>query len=63
MVKFDESFSALIVLPVDRGLVDGSPVDGDRSVGAVLTQDRDFGVAATLLDQVAAFFELKCSGL
>jgi hypothetical protein len=63
VIEFDESFSALIVLPVDSSLVYGPPVDGDRSVGAVLTQDRDFGVAAALLDQVAAFFKLKCSGL
>ena len=62
VVEFDESLSSLVVLPVDCGLVDRPPVNGDGSVGAVLSQDRDLGVAATLLHQVAPFFELKRSG-
>ena len=50
MVELDESFSSLVVLAVDGGLVDGPPVDSHGPVGPVLPQDGDLGLAAALLD-------------
>ena len=57
MFELHYAFSSLVVLSVDGSLVDGFPLDGDVSVGPVLSQHRDLNLSARLLDQVTALLE------